>query len=234
MITQDPVRFGILKKSIQCYIAQAYPNRELIICCDGPPSYCTRLQAYVEILQRTDIYLHFVSEHLTLGEMRNWSVSVAGGDYVCPWDDDDLNHPRRLGTQLAHLRDHGNQASYLQDQLHYFYTANELYWVNWYPDVVPGSLMCRREVLIDNPYPSLARDEDGQLRDILRNSMEVAVLSGQGYLNLYSYHGSNTWSHDHHRSIHSSHDPEYLRGRENVVIQAIGHYDIPSPTLKYA
>ena len=186
MVTQDPVRLDLLQKSVHCYLDQDYPNRELVICCDGPLSYRRQLRRFIDSLQRPDIRLPDTPSLRTLGEMRNYSARCADGDYLCQWDDDDLNHPSRLQTQLAHLKSMDAPVSYFQDQLHYFSQSNELYWVNWYPDHIPGTLMCRTTVMATHAYPALGRDEDGQLRDTLRSTVEVAGLRDMGYLNVYA------------------------------------------------
>lgn len=231
MVTQDPARFRLLDKSVACYVAQHYPDRELVICCDGPREYQYRLARYLENLSREDIRLHCPSGDMSLGAIRNYSVSVARGSYICQWDDDDLNHPRRLSVQFDHLRSTGHPVSFMRDQLHYFYDTRELYWVNWHPDFIPGTLLCRTDILASNPYPGISRDEDGQLRDALRRRMDIAGLANHGYLNVYTFHGSNTWNHAHHLLIHESHDAGYMAGHEDIVRANLKYFDLPDPVL---
>lgn len=231
MVTKDPTRFELLRKSVRCYLEQDYNPRELVICCDGPRSYKQHLQRYVQSLERADIRVVCFAGERSLGEMRNISVGYIRGDFVCQWDDDDLNHPERLGTQLARMKEAGCPVSFFQDQLHFFYSTHELYWVNWAPDLIPGTLLCRKEILERFPYPLQARGEDGQLRNTLRQNVNVAALGNHGHLSVYTFHGQNTWDLDHHQHIHVNHDATYLRGREATVRAALRYFDIPPPKL---
>jgi len=58
------------------------------------------------------------SPGVTLGELRNYSISKASGTYICVWDDDDWHNPHRLKSQLHDAIDNGKSGcilAYLPD-----------------------------------------------------------------------------------------------------------------------
>ena len=52
------------------------------------------------------------SERLTLGALRNLSLSNARGKYVAQWDDDDWSAPTRLAEQTAAICRSGTTTSW--------------------------------------------------------------------------------------------------------------------------
>jgi glycosyltransferase involved in cell wall biosynthesis len=90
-------RPDVLRESIWCFLQQAYPNKELIVINDHPePLYLDRFYP--------GVHLYNVPNRFgSLGEKRNYSVTAARGEYLFPWDDDDLFLPWRLQDSMSHL-----------------------------------------------------------------------------------------------------------------------------------
>jgi hypothetical protein len=90
-------RRGFVERSIRLFLAQDYPNRELVIVDDGeddvsdlvPPDGAVR---HVRLSRRT-----------TIGEKRNLVADETDGDLLVQWDDDDWYGPARLSRQVAPL-----------------------------------------------------------------------------------------------------------------------------------
>ncbi len=90
-------RPALLREAIWCFLQQDYPNKELIVVNDHPePIHLNRPFPGVQVV---NVPHRFGS----LGEKRNFSVSLARGEYLLPWDDDDLFLPWRLTDSLKHL-----------------------------------------------------------------------------------------------------------------------------------
>jgi len=80
-----------LGEAVKCFIDQNYSNKELIIVNDQE-GVTLKLDS-----ERDNIRIENVSERFgSLGEKRNYAMSLAQGDYVCVWDDDDLYTPWRI------------------------------------------------------------------------------------------------------------------------------------------
>lgn len=223
-VTQDDRRFELLTRSIRCFCRQTYPCKALLIVSDGSRKYAHRIDEWLDGLGRDDIRHVYVPGRRRLGEARNLSVAYAEGHYLCQWDDDDLNHPQRLEMQFADMNEKGADASLMEDQLQFFYDTGELLWLSWNPDLIPGTLLCRRECLERHPYQKLSRGEDACIREILRKRENLATLSGLGYLNVYTYSGLNVYPRRHHRQIRFSHDPGFVTGRLGILERELPAY----------
>ena len=206
MATGDPSRFGLLQQSVRSFLSQTHREKELVIYSDGPPGYQQALRSYLGTHGNSGIRLEQADVKLSLGTIRNKLVSLARGKFVCQWDDDDISHPKRLLTQLECMTAAGTDACFFQDQLHLFTDSGELFWVDWEPDLIPGTLLCRRGVLLDLPYPEDDPEEDVGIRDKYLDSGGASVLHGLGYLYLYRYTGHNTRTRRHHEMITRYHN----------------------------
>ncbi|MCP4262042.1 MAG: glycosyltransferase family 2 protein [Planctomycetes bacterium] len=231
-----------LKQAIQCYCDQTYPNKELVVVSEAGPPYTEAIVRYVNSLKRPDIRLIFPKEEqLTLGKIRNISLNAAEGEIVCQWDDDDLYHPQRLQVQADYLLSEGAGACFMTDQLQYFWDDAEMYWVDWGPcnmfdplrKLIPGTMMMFKD-------PQYRYPEEGELANAGEDSvfverifgkLQIAALRGQGHLYIYSYHGSNTFSEDHHRLIPHFHacDLDFIRERVQDLKKALTYYPLPLP-----
>ena len=88
-----------IEGSVGCFMAQTYENRELIVLHDGGNR---EVEEFILAANSCspDINLFYYECHsdkgMSLGELRNKSIGLCSGDYVCQWDDDDWMHRRRL------------------------------------------------------------------------------------------------------------------------------------------
>jgi len=201
-------RLPVLERSIECFARQSLADKELVIVHDGSAAFDSRLRRLIDDRWADQsIHVHHAASGMPLGALRNVSLERAGHDVVCQWDDDDLNHPLRLERQLEALKSAGADFCFFTDQLHWFYRLGLLYWDDWsveqYPmNLIQGTLMGNRNLM--DEYPSEPRGEDtGMLVGLARKGCRFAPLSDEGYLNIYVYHGRNTWEYPHHAAISS-------------------------------
>jgi glycosyltransferase involved in cell wall biosynthesis len=200
-------RFPMLQRSIDAYCSQRYNRRELVIVIDSTSeTEAHQIRAYVTSLMRDDIRVVVPSKKLPLGALRNLSWREAIGDYICQWDDDDLNHPSRVELQLSALRNSGKQACYLQEFMQYFACERSLYKLNFAvsPDrVAVNTLMCLRKLSVRYPEsgPDSIRGEDKALVTEIQGLGGYHELAGMPHLYVYVSHGANTWDDGHHRML---------------------------------
>ncbi len=90
-------RRPFVERSIRLFLAQDYPNSELVIVDDGEDDVDDLIPAGAPIR-----YMH-LAKRATIGHKRNLAVELAGGDVIVQWDDDDWYGPSRLRKQLAPL-----------------------------------------------------------------------------------------------------------------------------------
>lgn len=209
MVTRD--RPALARRAIACFIAQSWPNRELVIVDDGPDD---SLAAHVRDLGRADIrMLRLPDEGRTLGELRNVAVDHAAGAYVCQWDDDDLSDPQRLEYQFRVLSKTGARACLLSR------------WMIWWPATGrvavsrardwEGSLLCEKAAM--PRYPALRRGEDTPLVERLRRTVRVAALD---LPRLYTYvaHETNTFGSVHFEQHWAVASARFEGGRARAVL----------------
>ncbi|HVO88730.1 MAG TPA: glycosyltransferase family A protein [Casimicrobiaceae bacterium] len=199
-----PQRFDYFKRSLAAYCRQTHARRELVIVLDqGSSETQSAIRRSVAQLQRDDIRIVQPAAALSLGALRNVSVSEADAEVVCQWDDDDLHHPERVGRQLDSLVASGGEALCLEDVLQYFPATRTLYWTNWRSTGMkglPGTLMMRRDSASRYPETGTeaARGEDSALSVQLQRDDRLRVLAGSPHLYVYVSHGGNTWGDEHH------------------------------------
>jgi glycosyltransferase involved in cell wall biosynthesis len=219
-------RFELVKRSIQCFLDQTYPNKELVIVNEGPKAYQEQIQEYVK--NYNNIICQWLDGKYKLGSLRNISIGLCDGELFCQWDDDDYCTPQRLALQYSYFyRSPKTVACYLGDQLHYYFDNSELYWDNWsdYGNrgilnerVIPGTLMCKR---IDVKYSADRAGEDSVfLNRLINKSYEVCLIKNQGFMHVYTCHGMNqVYGLDHHLAISKlrSQNMEFiLKNRKNI------------------
>jgi hypothetical protein len=85
LVTHDPERFALLRRSVACFVRQTWPAKELVVCFDGPEAYGRRLADHLASFGRDDVRLHVLAPGRSFGAMRNESVARARGDFVCQW-----------------------------------------------------------------------------------------------------------------------------------------------------
>lgn len=174
--------------AIECFRAQTYENRELVIVCDDPAA---PLASYVAGLD--DPKIRYVeTAHARLGDLRNVSVAEARGELVCQWDDDDLYHSKRLEYQAETLLESGAAAHFLGR------------WTMWWPRrrklamssirVWEGTMLARREAV--GNYPAQSREEDTAMVTELMDKHRIMVTD-EPDIYCYIVHGRNTCDQDH-------------------------------------
>lgn len=237
MVTYD--RLGLAKRSMDCFARQTYPNRELVIVTNGIPAFVASLSDHAFMLG-IDVRFVTLPEHdLTLGCLRNISLDAAQGDIVCQWDDDDCNHPERLERQTELMTRENAHASLMTDHLQFLEDAGLVMWVDWtlgrgegVDQLLPGTLMMHRDRRFRYPEvgPYASRGEDTMFLNQLYAVVPVASLVGYGYLYLYTYHGRNTFSKDHHHNLSTfSRTADAMLAEARQIREALSHYPIPRP-----
>jgi glycosyltransferase involved in cell wall biosynthesis len=238
MVTHD--RLALARRAIRCYADQSYPKRELVIVTDGEPRYRRALARYVEHLALETVrFVYPEADRLSLGQLRNISLDAADGDVICQWDDDDCYHPERLAVQLAHMLDYNARACCLTDHLQLLEADRALVWVDWTlggrsgeGQLLPGTVMAFKDRRFRYPEtgPFVNRGEDSVFLDELYRNVVVAPLSGMGHIYLYTFHGRNTFSKEHHYNLrHFSASRSELDQKAETIRQAVAYYPVPRP-----
>ncbi len=188
----------ILNRAINCFYAQTYPNKELIIVCKSDQEETI---SFLKSIEDESVHSHAVDPDFSLGDLRNISVDSCNGQYFCQWDDDDWYHSERLMIQFNALRNNYHPVCLLTnlliyDELHYqAYLSGSRLWEN--------SIMCQKDLVSDRvKYPSLSKEEDTVFTGELLSHYRVYPLVSAG-LYIYIYNGCNTWNEEHFKMLFS-------------------------------
>jgi glycosyltransferase involved in cell wall biosynthesis len=231
-----PERFVGLKRSVEDYLRQTWPKRELVIVLNGgEPTVAAAIRNHAAGLGRTDIRVVEPPDELPLGALRNISRAEARGGILCQWDDDDLYHPERLELQAAALIESGAEAICLEQVMQFFPDERLLYCDNFRsaPEGgFAGSIMSWASAPIDYPEtgPGARLGEDTAVALQLKARGAFAVLSDHAHLYVYVSHGGNSWDDAHHRVIPSQHGftQGLLRRREAAFRAGLAAIDFGS------
>lgn len=188
MVTRG--RSGLARRAIECFQAQHYPRRELVIVDDDPDDSLAR---HVASLAAPDIrHVRLADEHLPLGTLRNLAVEAASGAYVAQWDDDDFYDPQRLSAQIEAIERLEADACVLARELMWWPALERLAVSR--ARLWEGSLVCDRRRLV--PYAAVRRGEDTPVVAEVARQGRVALLD-RPELYLYVCHAHNTFDAQH-------------------------------------
>lgn len=190
----------MLQRVIDCFRDQSYVNRQLVIVYEESDELtCGFLHGLtweenIKLVKVPDKPVKF-----SLGKLRNLSLEQADGDYVCQWDDDDWYAPDRLSAQMEAVLKADRPASVLSRWIVFDAIRRKAYLSNrrlW-----EGSILCRKELMLNKPYPEISKGEDTEVIESLVRKNLLTVIHDMPELYIYIYHGANTWEQDHFKDI---------------------------------
>jgi glycosyltransferase involved in cell wall biosynthesis len=198
-------RTSFLEKSIEYFQNQTYPDKELLIVSQANQEENEQIKQFIS---NSEIILHIVDEKMDLGTMRHTSVSLAKGDIVCQWDDDDVFGKNRLLNQYNKLiSDKNNIASACSSFLHYFKCDRKIYLTDWSKNnkaldrkFHQGTIMFYRDAYNGRVSYSPAENcEDWDFAKKIVLEGNIGLINKFGDF-IYVYHGDNTMELSHHKS----------------------------------
>jgi glycosyltransferase involved in cell wall biosynthesis len=188
MITRCRPRLAAV--AIECFRAQTWPRRELVIVDHGASE---ELGRYVERLgDRRIRHVPLGPSRTPLGTLRNRSLAEARGDWICQWDDDDLSHPARIAMQMAAARAVHADACLLFRETLWRTGRERLAWSGG--GLWENSMLARRVSVPE--FPPLRRGSDTPVVRAMAGRLPLALLD-EPRLYVYIEHGRNLWKADH-------------------------------------
>jgi glycosyltransferase involved in cell wall biosynthesis len=188
-------RRAFIPLAIQHFLAQDYPNTELIIIDDGDDAIGDLVNAVPGV--------HYIrlSQRISIGAKRNLACREARGELIAQWDDDDWYAPDRLSYQARPILNDqadltGLENTYLLELPagRFWTTQHHLHQRMFVGDVHGGTLVFRKSLLNNGlRYPEVNLAEDaGLLKQALRRGKRLARLPNPGVF-VYVRHGHNAW-----------------------------------------
>ena len=128
-------RFNCVERAMNCFLAQTYPNKELIIYnTDIESSYQNEL--FYVALEISDIEKYNIKiinnnidkltnqEYTNVGAIRRDALMFADGDYVVTWDDDDIFLPHFMQQAIDRMNE--TKLPSFKPAMSFFYSGNNL------------------------------------------------------------------------------------------------------------
>jgi glycosyltransferase involved in cell wall biosynthesis/predicted O-methyltransferase YrrM len=188
-------RRAFIPLAVQHFLAQDYPNKELVIVDDGDDAIGDLVNTVPGVR-----YIR-LSQRISIGAKRNLACREARGELIAQWDDDDWYAPDRLSYQARPILDHqadltGLENTYLLELPvgRFWTTHHQLHQRMFVGDVHGGTLVFRKNLLNNGlRYPEVNLAEDaGLLKQALRRGKRLARLPNPGVF-VYVRHGKNAW-----------------------------------------
>ena len=197
-----------LKRAIDCFLAQTYPNKELLIVYEDDDINTIKfLEGYDDEALYGSMAMMEIAANpkSTLGELRNISMADCNGEYFCQWDDDDWYHADRLTISMNAIQSNLQDASILTNWLIFDDVKKQAYLSKF--RLWEGSIFCKKSVINEKVcYPPLPRMEDSFFINFLLQACKVYPLTAP-YLYIYTFHGNNTWPSSHFENLFSTSHP---------------------------
>lgn len=215
-----------LLRAIVNFEQQSYPNKELVVSYPSHDLDTKKLMDRILKISHLKIVILCRESDGSLGRIRNQAVAAAHGSYICTWDDDDWYHPERLKHQMALLQNSKliYQACVLREIILYdrnHKTAFLSAAYNW-----SGTLLCKKDLVVQYPYQDTNRLEDSPLIEHLETQKLLLPIKGSYYLYVYIYHGSNVID-DIHFKYFTRNGPQLdLKTTQNIIQNVEASYEI--------
>jgi glycosyltransferase involved in cell wall biosynthesis len=194
MPTANRGRF--IPDAIAHFLKQDYKDKELIIVDDGDEPVADLVPDNVSIH-----YIKMAKTGDTIGTKRNYACSLANGDIIMHWDDDDWYAQGWISKQVSTLQNTGADICGL-GQLFFYDPLLRKAWKYVYPDkaspwVAGATMAYRREIWMAYPFRNMQVGEDN---DFVWYS--GGKVFAHGYINGFvsRLHRGNTspkHTHDH-------------------------------------
>lgn len=159
-----------LPEALACFVWQDYPNKELIIVndCEGQEFFCDL--PGVKVVNSRERFK-------TLGEKRNYCISLAKGSVIAVWDDDDISLPWRLSHTLIAMEQTGSPF-YRPSEFLAYWGSDELHdnrsvpgWVSHGPSAFTKELW--EQV---GGYPAVDLGEDAIFFERIHHFLDAVFL----------------------------------------------------------
>jgi glycosyltransferase involved in cell wall biosynthesis/2-polyprenyl-3-methyl-5-hydroxy-6-metoxy-1,4-benzoquinol methylase len=185
MPTANRRRF--VPRAIRCFLAQDYPNKELVILDDGAESVADLIPDDPQIR-----YTRLTGTR-TLGRKRNECVEASRSDLIMHWDDDDWHAPHRIRVQVEALLAANAEVCSVTQMLYCDLETGEP-WLYHYRGkrswLAGGTLLYTRDFWRRGPFPDIQVASD--TRFIFDHSLERATIMSDYQFYVAMIHPTNT------------------------------------------
>lgn len=186
-----------LPSALNCFQRQTYSKLELLVIADG--------ERIDDIFPATVLMIRIIhiEEGYTIGQKRNFGCSLARGEFIAHWDDDDHSMPDRIDRQVVLLEAskksvtgfHSMEFKDTRDAKEFGQRSSRYEWRTT-PDFALGTSLCyRKSYWKGNPFPPINDGEDTAFVKTARGKDELLAVESHGLM-VGTIHDSNTHPRD--------------------------------------
>lgn len=137
-----------------------------------------------------DVRLAHLSGHPEIGDKRNLAASMAHGEIIIHWDDDDFSAPGRIADQVARLQQSGKAVTGYHSMR---FTDGRRWWhYSGTRDYALGTSLCyRRDWWAAHPFDHVNVGEDGRFAKVAANAGQLISVDA-GEMMYATIHPENT------------------------------------------
>lgn len=118
-------RFKCVERAMNCFLAQDYPNKELIIYnTDTDSPYDVGQSSFNITILNCQNDSITQQQYTNVGAIRRDALMFATGDYVVTWDDDDIFLPHFMSQAIKRMSETGMPS--FKPKMSFFYSGNNL------------------------------------------------------------------------------------------------------------
>ena len=207
-------RREMAREALDCFHAQTYPDREIVIVDDlQDPSF------HFSVAAEPRVKYIPIPGHQTIGSKRNIACEAATGQAIAHWDSDDLYAPERLNDQIARLVDSRvwltgyNEVEFVADDGTRYMFRNTLLTpqggkISNQHYAIGSSMMYWRSAWWNNRFQSTNKGED--------NSFQLALQTSGRESKIHSVSARGLMTVRMHGDCTSNRGAEFLKRQEKL------------------
>lgn len=159
-------KIKVLQESIQSFLNQDYPNKELILFNNYP---------FSDLIFNHDnvLVINHKGEVHSAGQARNLATMYARGEYICGWDDDDIVLPNKLSKQMEAMSDNIAVAT----QAYYSEYNKILKNMGTYAN----SILFKKSYWLNRPYTH-SNDDDTNMFNAINSTGKLLIINDPLYI----------------------------------------------------
>lgn len=143
------------RQALRMWEAQTYPNRELIVIDEEFASSLGGVELPAGVVREV------LRSKLNIGAKRNLACSMAAGEIIVHWDDDDLSHPDRIAEQVRALQTSGKSVAGFPCINFWDQFTGQLWRYLGADGYMPGTSLCYwRTAWSRSPFVQIDRGEE--------------------------------------------------------------------------
>jgi len=159
---------------IDCFRAQTYPNKELVVVNNAPNQFSA---SDLNIMAEENVFLVDTPVEFSAGMARNYGISATNGQILAQFDPDYWHAPDRLQSQVAAMAKEGVHICALSSTLSYSFVSGRARIQTNNTGAILNTMVFTRPVNIDYPDTDTCEERELFKRMVSTGLKSIAIDS---------------------------------------------------------